>query len=101
MTEWEKALNKGVYHPKSLELEGFIHFSTYANTLESANLYYANEEELVGLVVVLKWVKQNLVWEAGRNGEDFPHLYSGLSLENIETTVQLCRNSEGKFEWDE
>lgn len=98
--DWEKALSKGHYHPASLDREGFIHFSTYEHALETADLYYKDEEELVALVVVNKWVKQNLVWEPGRDGVDFPHLYAELSLDKIETTLHVHRNAAGKFEWE-
>ena len=98
--EWEEAMRRGVYKPASLKTEGFIHFSTPEQTLGSAELYYANENELVALVVVKKWVKDHLKWEPGRDEEDFPHLYAALKMHFVETTTMLIRGKDGKFDWE-
>lgn len=96
---WEKALQEGRYSPPSLSTEGFIHLSTEAQLLESANLHFPNAEELVVLRVVLKHLRGNLKWEEGRNGELFPHLYGNLNFESVEDTLSLERNEAGSFQW--
>lgn len=98
--DWEEAMRRGSYKPASLKTEGFIHFSTPEQTLGSAELYYAQEDELVALIVVKKWVKDHLKWEPGRDDEDFPHLYSSLKMEHVETTTMLIRGKDGKFAWE-
>lgn len=97
--EWEAALQRGTYRAASLKSEGFIHFSTPEQALESAERYYREADALVALIVPVKWVKAQLKWEPGRRGEDFPHLYAALPLEKVETTLPVERNAEGRFIW--
>lgn len=100
-SDWEKTLQKDAYKPASLKDEGFIHFSNKEQVLESAKLHFPDVDQLVLLAVHEKRVKNQLKWEASRKGELFPHLYSKLRLEWIDTTFLLSRNAEGKWEWEE
>ena len=45
--DWEDAIRKGEYAPASLETEGFIHCSTAAQVVETANLFYRGQSDLV------------------------------------------------------
>ena len=99
--DWEKVLEKGQikYKPQSLKTEGFIHCSTEEQLFESAELHFAEHEELVVLCIVDKWIKTKLKWEEGRNQELFPHIYGYLPLHAVDTTRHIVRNADGKFEW--
>ena len=98
---WEKALIEGRYQPESLKKEGFIHFSTWEQLHETAELYYKEEKSLEVLFVIEKHVKQNLKWEKSRDDQDFPHLYGGFPFSAVETTRKMIRNAAGKFEIEE
>jgi len=98
--EWEKALNSDSYKPADFQKEGFIHFSSEEQVIPSANKHYKDHDSLVLLVVSEKRVKKQLKWEKSRNDELFPHLYSKLSLEWIETSYMLSRNPKGEWEWE-
>lgn len=98
---WQKALIEGRYRPDSLKTEGFIHLSTWDQLLETAELYFKEEESLEVLYIIEKHIKKHLVWEKSRNDELFPHLYSEFPFPAVETTRRLVRNSEGKFEMEE
>jgi uncharacterized protein (DUF952 family) len=95
---WEKALIEGYYQPDSLKTEGFIHCSTWEQLLESAELHFKEKNALVVAFIIEKHVKKILVWEKGRNDQDFPHLYGKFPFGAVETTRLLVRNAEGKFE---
>lgn len=97
---WEKALLEEQYRPESLKTEGFIHFSTEDQVLESAAIYLSDHPELVVLRVVVKHIKDDLKWEEGRNGELFPHLYTKLNLESVENTRSILRQKDGSFAWE-
>ncbi len=98
--EWEKTLLEEQYRPQSLKTEGFIHFSTEDQVLESAQLYLSDHPELVVLRVVLKHIKDKVKWEEGRNGELFPHLYGKLNLESVENTRNILKQVDGSFAWE-
>ncbi len=96
---WEKALDKGTYQADSLESEGFIHCSTKAQVIPSADKHFSHAQELIVLAIVDKRVKSHLRWEPSREGELFPHIYHPISLDMVETTYMLSRNNAGKWEW--
>lgn len=97
--EWEKTLNKSSYAPASLAEEGFIHFSTQEQVLRTAERFYGDQSEMVVLEVSEKQVKPHLKWETA-DGEQFPHVYSGLPLEAIANTRVIWKNKAGTWEWD-
>lgn len=97
---WERALLEEQYRPSSLKTEGFIHFSTEDQVLESARIHLGMHSELVVLRVVLKHIKHNVKWEEGREGMLFPHLYGKLPLESVENTKSIFRQEDGSFEWE-
>lgn len=95
---WEMALEKGFYAPPSLETEGFIHFSTEAQLLQTAARYFAHTDELVVLEVSEKKVKSILKWEPSTQEELFPHVYGRLELDMIGNTNMLLKNRDGQWE---
>ena len=97
---WEKALIEGRYRPDSLKTERFIHCSTWEQLLESAELYFKSEDRLIVTIIIEKHVKKHLVWEKGRNDQDFPHIYGEFPFAAVETTKVLVRNADGKFEFE-
>lgn len=99
---WEKYLhNLGQdFKSPSLKTEGFIHCSEKSQLLESAQLHFEGEDELVVLFLVEKRLKGILKREPSRNGELFPHIYGPIPVGAIETTKNLVRNKEGVFEFE-
>ena len=98
--EWEQALHKDSYKTESLKTEGFIHFSTKEQVIGSASKHYPDEKSLVLLAIHEKRVKKHLKWEPSRNEELFPHLYSKINMEWIDTTFLLSKNGDGEWEWE-
>lgn len=98
---WEKALMDGRYQAPGYATEGFIHCSTKEQVLESARIHLGEHEELVVLRLILRWIKDKVKWEEGRNGELFPHLYAHLQMHEVETTLMIERQADGSFAWED
>ena len=96
--EWEKALVDGIYRPSSLVTEGFVHCSEPEQLIESAKVHFSEYDELVVLYFIPKHLGAKLKYEKGRNGELFPHIYSPIWLEFVETTKMLVRMKDGSYE---
>ncbi len=79
--EWEAAQTVGRYGGSSQDkADGFIHFSTAAQIVESAARHRAGQNGLVLLAVDPMALGAVLKWEPSRNGDLFPHLYGALPL---------------------
>ena len=76
-SEWAAARAAGTYRAESLAVEGFIHFSSWAQLAATAERYYAGVPDLVVLVVDPEGLDVR-VEHSPSTGESFPHLYSPL-----------------------
>jgi uncharacterized protein (DUF952 family) len=88
---WEAALKSGTYETstrgRTLQQEGFIHFSTRPQLPRIAAFLYADYEgpdELVVLVVDPARLDVPLRYEAmPPDGEEFPHVYGPIPVEAV------------------
>ncbi len=118
-----EARSSGEYRPKSLETEGFIHFSQRHQVLDVANAFYRGQTGLVILVVEPSLLKAELRYEAPatplssphlranqrkwgeRSGpisapgpeNQFPHLYGPLNMDAVLEVVDFPPGAEGLF----
>jgi len=77
--EWAAAVAAGSYRGSSQDLaDGFIHFSTAAQIVESARRHRAGQDGLLLVAVDAAQLGGRLKWEASRAGDLFPHLYGPL-----------------------
>jgi len=74
--------------------DGFIHFSTSEQVLETANKHFAHITEMWVLTMDESAMGSALRWEPSRGGALFPHLYGPLALEHVTHFVRVTR-SEG------
>jgi uncharacterized protein (DUF952 family) len=77
--EWESCgeTYQGSAHDKR---DGFLHFSTRAQSPETMARHYAGLSDLVLVAVDADTLSDALRWElAPKRGEDFPHLYAPLA----------------------
>ena len=96
---WEQALANGFHTAPSLETEGFIHTSTEVQTLETANLHYKNQTDLVILKIDSEQLGDMLKYElAPKRGDEFPHIYGKLPVSAVVAVADFGRNEEGVFE---
>ena len=95
--EWTEAQAEGVYRGSSQDrADGFIHFSTRAQIVESAAKHRAGQDGLVLLRVDLASLGDALKWEASRDGRLFPHLYGDLPVSAVVRADDLPLGRDGR-----
>jgi len=95
--EWEAAQTAGRYGGSSQDkADGFIHFSTAAQIVESAARHRAGQSGLVLLAVDPTALGAALKWEPSRHGDLFPHLYGALPLTALRDVWDLPLGSDSR-----
>jgi uncharacterized protein (DUF952 family) len=102
-SEWDEAIRNGSYAPPSVASEGFIHCSTIEQVVETANLYFRGQPELVVLSIDEARLASPLKYEgpasAGERPDSlFPHLYGPLNLDAVNCTCDFPCDANGLFE---
>ena len=83
-TEWERALADGWFLGSEADAaDGYVHFSTAAQVVETARRYFAGQRDLVVFSVDADGLGTSLKWEPSRGGALFPHLYSPLDCSKV------------------
>jgi uncharacterized protein (DUF952 family) len=94
--EWERAASNGVYAGSSQDTaDGFLHFSTAGQVVESAARHRAGQDKLVLLAVDAAHLGDALKWEKSRGGALFPHLYGPLPLDAVGAVHDLPLGPDG------
>lgn len=94
---WHEAEHKGVFHGSAVDhKDGFIHFSSAAQVVETAARHFAGQSDLVLVRVDATKVGDFLKWEASRGGALFPHLYGPLDLTAVLRVEPLPLGPEGR-----
>jgi uncharacterized protein (DUF952 family) len=102
--EWMLAVKRGSYAPESLRADGFIHCSTVAQVIDTANRFYRGQRDLVVLHIDEARLTAKLTFEApsGAHGETagelFPHLYGELNVDAVVRVVELPCAADGSFQ---
>ncbi len=95
--EWERALSSGSYPGSSQDAaDGFIHFSTASQVVESAAKHRAGQDGLVLLTVDGDALSEALRWEPSRGGQLFPHLYAALPVPAVLRADPLPLGPDGR-----
>ncbi|MCA8944006.1 MAG: DUF952 domain-containing protein [Planctomycetes bacterium] len=82
--DWRAAQDREVYTGSAQDrADGFLHFSTADQIVESARRHRAGERDLVLLRVDAHALGSALRWEPSRGGDLFPHLYGDLPLDAV------------------
>ena len=96
LQEWEAAAVSGFYGGSSQDTaDGFIHFSTSEQIVESAAKHRAGQDGLVLLSVDDGLLGENLKWESSRGGALFPHLYGNLPANAVHKVDPLLLGHDG------
>jgi uncharacterized protein (DUF952 family) len=78
---WQAAEADGQFRGSPVDRrDGFIHFSTAAQLVETAAKHFARQVDLILVAVDADAVGAALKWERSRGGDLFPHLYAALPL---------------------
>lgn len=95
-TEWEDATGAGVFDGSAVDhRDGFIHFSTAEQSLETASKHFAGVTGLVLVKIDAEKLGDALKWEVSRNGDLFPHLYAPLKPDETEWVRDLPLGDDG------
>jgi uncharacterized protein (DUF952 family) len=76
--------------------DGFLHFSTAEEIVESARRHRAGQAGLVLIAVEAVRLGERLRWEPSRGGVLFPHLYGPLLPSEAESVVDLPLGLDGE-----
>jgi len=88
--EWARAASLGRYEGSSQDrADGFIHFSTAEQIVESAARHRAGQDGLVLLAVEAARLGRDLRREKSRGGIPFPHLYDALQMDHVKWAREL------------
>ena len=100
--EWQAATLSGVYGGSSQDrADGFLHFSTAEQIVESAAKHRAGQDGLVLLTVKAEILGDALKWEVSRGGAMFPHLYDDLPVSATIRVDDLPLGPDGKHNFPE
>ena len=78
---WRAAEDAGVFRGSEVDRrDGFIHFSTTTQVVETAAKHFAGRGDLLLVHVDVAKLGDRLKWEPSRGGALFPHLYGDLDL---------------------
>ncbi len=94
--DWELAERDGIYRAASLDTEGFIHCSTPAQVVGTANRFYRGQTGLVLLVIDAEKLQAEVRYEAA-DGQMFPHLYGPLNVDAVTRVLPLEPGTDGTF----
>ena len=94
--EWEDCVDEN-YYPDAFSSEGFIHFSTRKQLVNTANRIFRKRDLL--FVLEVKQEGLEIVYEnLGGGVKLYPHLYSGLPTGNVNNQFFMKKNEEGIFQ---
>lgn len=94
--DWRNAKQSGSYAGSAEDtVDGFLHFSTAGQVIESAAKHRSGERDLVLLEVDADALGEALRWEPSRGGQLFPHLYGVLPVTAVVAEFDLPLGSGG------
>jgi uncharacterized protein (DUF952 family) len=99
---WLAALEAGEYRMSTrgvtLAEEGFIHCSLRHQLRSVAELFYADADDLVVLIIDSDKVPAPVRFEAPAAGADkFPHIYGALPATAVTDVFAVTREPDGRF----
>ena len=99
---WQKAKVAGIFEGAAIDLtDGFIHFSTSAQAIETAARHFAGQSDLLLVAVDGDALGEKLVYETSRGGDLFPHLYAALPLAAVLWEKPLPLGPDGAHQFPE
>lgn len=94
--EWDAFRAAGRTSGAPVDLaDGFIHFSTATQVVETAAKHFATESDLVLVAFEAERLGPALKWEPSRGGALFPHLYRPLELAEVRWDTSLPLGATG------
>ena len=99
---WNEAERSGIFTGAPVDVaDGFIHFSTAAQAVETAARHFAGRSDLVLVAVDTDALGADLRYEPSRGGALFPHLYATLALSAVRWVKPLPLGPDGRHVFPE
>ncbi len=95
--QWIAAKNLGSYRGNTLDSEGFIHCSTLAQLIGSADRFFQNQSDLVILVIDSDRTQSEIRYEGADSNNLFPHIYGELNIDAVVQAIDLAPAVAGSF----
>ncbi|GEO83539.1 MULTISPECIES: DUF952 domain-containing protein [Alphaproteobacteria] len=93
---WQEARREGVFRGATIDLQdGYIHFSTAGQAIETAGRHFAGIDNLLLVAVEAAALGEALRFEPSRGGDLFPHLYANLPLDAVVWEKPLPLGADG------
>ncbi|ANK71321.1 DUF952 domain-containing protein [Ensifer sp. ENS07] len=93
---WQEAKRSGRFDGAPVDLaDGYVHFSTGEQVVETAARYFEGQEGLLLVAVDGDALGEELVYEPSRGGALFPHLYAPLFLSAVLWEKPLPLGADG------
>ena len=101
-SDWHQAKAEGEYRVstrgRTLDEEGFIHASTAEQVALVGNLFYADADDLVLLVIDAERLTARLQFDPVPGADQpFPHIYGPLNVDAVVEVLPLTRDAAGRF----
>ncbi|MBX9992802.1 DUF952 domain-containing protein [Phreatobacter oligotrophus] len=94
---WQQAESAGRFTGAPVDIaDGYIHFSTAAQAVETAAKHFAGQADLVLVAVDAARLGEALRWEPSRGGALFPHLYADLMMDAVLWVKPLPLGADGR-----
>lgn len=99
---WRAAEQARVFTGAPIDLrDGFIHFSTAGQAVETAAKHFPGADDLMLIAVDATRLSPALKWEVSRGGALFPHLYGALPLAAVLWAKPLPLGADGRHVFPE
>ncbi len=95
--DWALCREQEIYYSSSFDVEQFIHLSTKSQIEGTLNNYYSNYNELLLLILDADLISKEVIFEKALNGQEFPHLFSGINKNVLIEVIELRKNTT---KWD-
>lgn len=94
--QWQEAERSGCFKGAPIDLaDGYIHFSTAEQVVETAARHFAGQDGLLLIAVDARSLGEALLFEPSRGGNLFPHLYADLPLDAVRSIEPLPLGVDG------
>jgi uncharacterized protein (DUF952 family) len=94
---WREAEAAGRFDGAPIDhADGFIHFSTADQVVETAARHFAGQDRLLLIALDAKALGDALRYEPSRGGALFPHLYASLPLSAVAWVRPLPLGADGR-----
>lgn len=99
---WREAERAGIFQGAPVDLaDGFIHFSTAEQVVETAKKHFAGQDNLLLVAIDADGLGPQLKYEVSRGGALFPHLYAPLETKAAKWVRPLPLKANGSHDFPE